>query len=214
MTTPLNDRIATLTDHAEAFADEAADLGVCDITDRLRVGASRLAVDVELVEAALRTLASRQLRRAEKLVALRAFNHRVEVELTVRFPGEVAAAYLASARVSAKDTALFRLRCLSDVHKAALGHLVSGLENAVADADRAVDDTLAAAAAEFVARARANGHAHRLRLDLERSKATLLAVLPAASAAADRIRRRVVRTRRPDRDAFWPSREGQAVTSA
>jgi len=205
MSTPLNERIATLINHAEALADEAADAGLHDITDRLRLGASRLAIDGELVDVALRAAAARHARRAEKIGHLRALNHRVEVEMATRFPHDVAAAYLASARVTPKDTAQFRLRRFTDVHRAVLGPLVAELEQALLEMDRAVDESLAAAAAEFVAKARANGRGHRLRLDLERSKATLLAVVPAESAAAERIRRRVVRTRRPDRDAFWMS---------
>ena len=125
--------------------------------------------------------------------------------MATRFPSDVAAAYLASARVSPKDTACFRLRRFSIAHRQVLGDLVTGLEAAVVACDRAVDESLAATAAAFVATARANGRAWRLRLELERSKAALLAVLPSSAAAAARVRRRVVRTRRPDRGIFWRS---------
>jgi hypothetical protein len=214
MTTPLNERIATLITHAETLADEAGDLHMHDITDRLRLLASRLAIDGELVDAAVRAAAFQHQRRAEKLVQLRAANQRVELELAACFPRDVAAAYLTTARVSPLETARFRLRRLTDAHRVALGDVVNVLETAVAEADRAIDESLAATATVFVARAAANGRGHRLRLELERSKASMLAVLPVESAAADRVRRRVVRTRRPDRDAFWqswPTTEGAPV---
>lgn len=209
MSTPLNERIATLISHAETLADEASDLHMHDITDRLRLLASRLAIDSEVIEAALRAAAFQHNRRAEKLVQLRATNQRVELELAAHFPRDVAAAYLSAARVSPLETARFRLRRLTEAHRVALADVVLALEAAVADADRAIDDALAATAAVFVARAAANGRGHRLRLELERSKASMLAVLPVDSAAANRIRRRVVRTRRPDN--FWPSAEGGPV---
>jgi hypothetical protein len=211
MTTPQHERIATLINHAETLADEASDLDMHDITDRLRLLASRLAIDGEVIEAALRAATFQHNRRAEKLVQLRAANHRVELELGALFPRDVAAAYLSAARVSPLETARFRLRRLTEAHRVALGDIVAVLEGAVAEADRAIDEALAATAKVFVARAAANGRGHRLRLELERSKASMLAVLPVDSAAATRIRRRVVRTRRPDRDAFWPSAEGGPV---
>ena len=211
MTTPQHERIVTLIAHAESLADEASDLHMHDITDRLRLLASRLAIDSEVIEAALRAAAFQHNRRAERLVQLRAANQRVELELAARFPHDVAAAYLSAARVSPLETARFRLRHLSEAHRVALGDVVAVLEGAVAEADRAIDDALAATARVFVARAATRGREHRLRLELERSKASMLAVLPVDSAAANRIRRRVVRTRRPDRDNFWPSAEGGPV---
>lgn len=211
MTTPQHERIATLISHAESLADEASDLHMHDITDRLRLLSSRLAIDSEVIEAALRAAAFQHNRRAEKLVQLRAANQRVELELTARFPCDVAAAYLSSARVSPLETARFRLRRLTDEHRVALADVVVVLERAVDEAERAIDESLAASARVFVAQASAKGREHRLRLELERSKASMLAVLPLDSAAATRIRRRVVRTRRPDRGTFWPSAEGGPV---
>jgi hypothetical protein len=211
MTTPQDERIATLINHAEFLADEASDLHMHDITDRLRLLGSRLAIDGEVIESALRAAAFQHNRRAEKLVQLRAANQRVELELATQFPRDVAAAYLSAARVSPLETARFRLRRLTESHRLALGNAVLVLERAVTEAERAIDDSLAATARLFVARAGTKGREHRLRLELERSKASMLAVLPVDSAAASRIRRRVVRTRRPDRDSFWPSAEGDPV---
>ena len=205
MTMPLHEKNTTLITHAETLADEAADAGLHEISDHLRLSASRLAIDGELVDVALRVAATTHRRRVEAMRRLSAFNHRIELEMAARFPRDVAAAYLASARVSPKDTACFRLRRFSTAHREALGDLVTGLEAAIGDCDLAIDESLAATAAAFVARAQANGRAYRLRLDCERSKAALLAVLPSSSAAAGRVRRRVVRTRRPDRAAFWRS---------
>jgi hypothetical protein len=211
---PLSDRITIIVGHAEALADEAADAGLFHVTDRLRLAASRLAIDKELVDAALLAAARTRVVRAEKLVHLRAFNHRIEVEMAHRYSADEAAAFLTAARVSPTSTARFRLRRLGPEQEAAIQPLVAGLRTALENVEAADDDHLSAVAAEFIARARCNGRAEKLRVDLERAKAELLAMLPPDSPSAVRVRRRVVRTRRPVARPSWrpdSTIEGEAV---
>jgi hypothetical protein len=200
---PLSDRITIIVGHAEALADEAADARLFHLTDRLRLSASRLAIDKELVDAALLSAARTRVVRAEKLVHLRAFNHRVEVEMAHRYSADEAAAFLSTARVSPTATARFRLRRVGPEQEAAMPDLMAGLRGALAAVEAADDDHLGAVAAEFVARARCNGRAEKLRMELERAKAELLAALPPGSAQAIRVQRRVVRTRRPAPRPSW-----------
>ena len=192
---PLNERIATLLNHAEAFADEAADIELHDVTDTLRLGASRLAIDGELVDAALQTLTTKQTARAEAQARLRACSHRVELELANRFPQAVVSSSLTPARISTLETARFRLRRFTPDHLAVLGSLAAALQATVTDVEVRIDDVLGATERACIARARAEGRLWKLRLDVERSKALLLEVLPSTSAAAARVRKRVVRTR-------------------
>jgi hypothetical protein len=147
-------------------------------------------------------------------VHLRAFNHRVEVEMAHRYSADEAAAFLTAARVSPTSTARFRLRRLGPEQEAAIQPLVAGLRTALENVEAADDDHLSAVAAEFIARARCNGRAEKLRVDLERAKAELLAMLPPDSPSAVRVRRRVVRTRRPAARPSWrpdSTMEGEAV---
>lgn len=204
MSTSLSDRILTLIAHAEAFADEADDAGLHDISDSLRLQASRLAIDGEVVEAALKSLDTMRARRAETLAALKHQNHRLEVELTTRFPKEVPLA-ATSSRLPVLETARWRLRHLTPIQRAALGPIVPNVEVAIAAAEAASDDVLTATERAEIMKARADGRGYRLRIDLERSKAALLANVVDV-AAADRIRRRVVRTRRPEARGYFQSR--------
>jgi len=195
---PLADRVSIIIGHAEAFADEAADLRIFELSDRLRLKASRLAIDQELVEAKVTMVRRTRVARIEAIRALRAHNHRFEVELSTRLPAKDAAEFLKTARVSATSLATFRLRRLTLVQEQVLGPIVANLRAALAAVERADEEHLTAVAAEIAASAACNGRAARLRVDLERAKAELLAVLPQGCDAWRRVRRRVVRTRRPD----------------
>ena len=211
----LHERLDTIIRQAEVLADECADAGLHSWSDRLRLTSARAAIDKEVVEAAMTAGADARRERTKVIEHLRAFNIRVELELAAAFPRDVAAAYLSTARVSPVATARFRLRHLEGQHREVLGSLASGLEGAVGGYDQADDACLQRAADLFVARARASGRGAQLRKLMERAKAALLTVLPKDSAAAVRVRRRVVRTRKNDNDAFfrsWPTLEGAPIT--
>jgi hypothetical protein len=193
--TPLQDRVEIVIGHAEFLADEAADARCFHLTDRLRLQASRLAIDKEVVDAALVAVGRARSARVARFAQLKAWNQRLEVELGSRFGSPDA--LLATARVSPVATARFRLRRLSAEQRASLTTIVDGLEDGLAAAEVAEDEFIAAVSAHFVARSACEGRQARLRVDCEKAKAELLAVLPPDAPAAHRIRRRVVRTRRP-----------------
>jgi hypothetical protein len=199
----LDERVEIVMGHAEFLADEAADVGCYHLTDRLRLGASRLAIDKEIVEHALLTVARTRAARAEKLVQLKAWNQRLVLELPKHAVDDEAAAFLATARLHAVATARFRLRRLQDTREPGLRTVVEALREAVAAAELAEDEHLAAVASDFIARARCNGRLAKLREDCERAKAELLGVLPPTAPAAARVRQRIVRTRRASTARAW-----------
>lgn len=191
----LDERVEIVIGHAEFLADEAADVGCHHLTDRLRLGASRLAIDKEIVEHALLTVARTRAARSEKLVQLKAWNQRVVLELPKHAVDDEASAFLATARINAIATARFRLRRLQDTTATGLRPVVDALREAVAATELAEDEHLAAVANDFIARARCNGRLLKLRDDCLRARAELLGVLPPTSPAAERVRLRVMRTR-------------------
>lgn len=193
--TPLHERADIVIGHAEFLADEAADARCFHLTDRLRLQASRLAIDKEIVDAALVTVSRARAARVARFAQLKAWNQRLEVELGSRFGAPDA--LLATARVSPVSTARFRLRRLDGEQRASLAALVAGLEEAFAVAELAEDAFIGAVSDHVVARSRCEGRQARLRVECEKAKAELLAILPPDSPAAQRIRRRVVRTKRP-----------------
>lgn len=202
--TPLHDRVDIVVGHAEFLADEAADARCFHLTDALRLQASRLAIDKEIVDAAMANVARARTARAVRYAQLKAWNQRLEVELGSRFHAVEAAALLASARVSAVSTARFRLRHLEPAHLQQLGPVVAGLKDALAAVDQAEDEFIAAVSDHFVARARCDGRLTTLRVDCEKAKAELLGVLVPDTPSAIRVRRRVVRTRRPGPRGWKP----------
>jgi hypothetical protein len=200
----IHDRVEIVVGHAESLADEAADFSLYHVSDRLRLLSSRLSIDHEIVEAALVTVARTRAEKNDRLAHLRACNRRFDVEAAVRVAGDEAGAFLSSARVPATTLAGYRLRQLTPALEAQLGEVAPALRRALAALEQAEDDLLNATAAEFIARARCNGRIEKLRIECERAKAELLAAIPGDSAAATRIRRRVVRTRRPNGRSFRP----------
>jgi hypothetical protein len=201
----IQERVEIVLGHAEALADEAADIGYFHVSDRLRLLSSRLAIDHEIVESALVSVGRARGARNERLAHLRACNRRFDVEATLRVAGDEASAFLNSARVSAMTLAGYRLRQLTPALEAQLGEVAAALRTAHEAMDKAEDELLSATAAEFLARARCNGRQEKLRIECERAKAELLAAMPADTPAAARIRRRVVRTRRANaRPSFRP----------
>jgi len=198
----LDERVEIVIGHAEFLADEAADAGSYHLTDRLRLGASRLAIDKEIVDHALLTVGRTRAARTERYAQLKAWNQRLVLELPKHAVDE-AAAFLATARLNAVATARFRLRRLQDTREPGLRSVVESLREAVAATELAEDEHLAAIAAEFIARARCNGRLAKLREDCERAKAELLGVLSPTSPAAERVRQRVVRTRRASEARAW-----------
>jgi hypothetical protein len=200
----MNERVEIVIGHAEFLADEAADAGCYHLTDRLRLQASRVAIDKEIVEHALLTVARTRRRRADTLVQLKALNQRLGLELSSCCPADEAAAFLASARLNAIATARFRLRRLSEQRPPGLQTVIDDVTEGLRTAELAEDEHMAAVASEFIARARCNGRQAKLRGECERAKAELLGVLSPTSPAAERVRSRVVRTRRPSSSTSWP----------
>lgn len=198
---PRLERVAVVVQHAEAFADEANDAQLYEVSDRLRLEAARLAIELEEAEGSVDTVARARAARQRALVELRHACALLDAEIEARLPLEQAATLVAWARVSAESTTRFRLKRLEAAQRALLGPVVAVCDAALARAEAAEEAALDATAAAFVARVRAVGHAHALRRMLERDKARLLSVLPSGSSAAARVRRRVVRTRRTERFA-------------
>ncbi len=200
----MNERVEIVIGHAEFLADEAADAGSYHLTDRLRLLASRVAIDKEIVDHALLTVARTRRRRADTLIQLKALNQRLGLELSMQCSADEAAAFLVSARLNPIATARFRLRRVRDDRPAGLQSVIDDVSEGLKVAELAEDEHMAAVASEFIARARCNGRQAKLRAECERAKAELLGVLPPTSKAAERVRGRVVRTRRPSSATSWP----------
>jgi hypothetical protein len=193
------ERVAVVVQHAEAFADEANDAELFEVSDRLRLEAARLAIELEEAEGSVDAVEHARAARRVALMVLRDACALLDAEIEARLPMGQAATLVAWARVSAESTTRFRLKRLDPAQRAQLGRVVDSCEAALARAEAAEEAVLDATAAAFVARVRAVGHAHALRRMLERDKALLLSTLPSSSTAAARVRRRVVRTRRVER---------------
>jgi len=193
------ERVAVVVQHAEVFADEANDAQLFPVADRLRLSAARLAIDLEEAEMRATEVTRARAARRVALGALRRACERLDVEVEARLPAEAAATLVSWSRVSLESSVRFRLKRLSPMVRATLREVVDACQAALRAAEAAEEAALEATAAAFSARVRVVGQAHALRRQLERDKALLLSVLPPRSTAALRVRRRVVRTRRPDR---------------
>lgn len=193
------ERIATVIHHAEVLADEASDAQVYDVADRLRLQASRLAIEFEEAQTRGALVDDAHRSRHEQAARLRNACQRLDVELEARLPPEEAASLVVGVRASAESMTRYRLKRLTEAQRALLGAAVDDCERALLQLEVACDRALEATATAFVTRVRALGHAFALRRQLQRDKTTLLAVLPIGSAAAARVRRRVVCTRPVER---------------
>ncbi len=195
---PIDDRIAIAINHAETLADEAIDIGLYAVSDRLRAHSSRLAVERDILEAAQTLVSRTRSERAHAYAQLRARNEQFETEVSMRFEPDEAAIFLAVSRVPPDVIAGFRLRRLTSRQRKKLGSAVTALQAALTVMAEHDDEHLAAVAKEVVAKSICIARANQLRAEAQKAKLELLAALPQTSAAAKRIRRRVVRTRRPD----------------
>jgi hypothetical protein len=193
------DRVSSVIQHAEFLADEANDAEHYDIADRLRLQAARLAIELEEAQTRNAVVDDAQRVRHEQAARLRHACQRLDVELEARLPPEDAAALMVGMRASAESITRYRLKRLTEEQRTLLGASVDDCERALLQLEVAGDRALEATATAFVTRVRALGHAYALRRQLQRDKTTLLGVLPIGSAAAERVRRRVVCTRPAER---------------
>jgi hypothetical protein len=189
------DRVAVVIQHAEVLADEASDARLFDIADRLRLQASRLAIELEEAETTATRVDAARVQRRERATRLRQASTRLGVELEERLAPEDAASLVVGLRLSPDAVTRFRLKRLTEAQRALLGAVVDDCERALLELEVADDRALEATAHAFVTRVRALGRAHALRRQLQRDKNTILAALPIDSVAAARVRRYVVRTR-------------------
>jgi hypothetical protein len=180
------------TPSGKVLADEVSDARLFEIADRLRLLASRLAIDLEEAETTATRVDAARAHRRERATRLRQSSTRLGIELEERL-AEDAAGLVIGLRLSQDAVTRYRLKRLTEAQRALA--VIDDYERALLKLEVADDRALEATAHGFVTRVRALGRAPALRRQLQRDENTILAALPVDSVAAARVRRSVVRTR-------------------
>jgi hypothetical protein len=183
--------------HAEALADEAADLGVDDLATTLRTRATELLEQVETALAAAERVPHARADRQLAHAALQSLFDDVTSVIERELPADSAWRLLPQPLLDVAERVRFRLRRLSPTQSDAEQAVVDTLERALDAYNSCIDGYLLASAQTRHVTDVAVANGQWLRVDLERAKRRLLTLAPVGSEAWRRIKRRAVRTKKP-----------------
>ena len=188
--------VANAIRHAEAFADEAEDIGRLSFAARLNRLAQTLTHALDAALAQEDAIEPRRLARNHAHQALTALWNETTLQLRGLLGAERAAALDPGAYLDVVDRTRFLLKKLHEANVQSTLPLQKRLQRGLDRYDAAVVDYLEGCAQLSAAQEAAIAESQIARVKLEQAKAHLLSQVPVGSDAAKRIRARAVRTKR------------------
>jgi GAF domain-containing protein len=203
------DHVSNAITHARALAEEAETLDDGVTAAQLRVLADGLRETLDAALEAFERTAPMQEGRAMGHRALASFFDEICGRIEEEAPAAAANRILPAGRLDVAERARFVCRRLEHEREGALRALREELERGLLAYETCVDAYLSTARSARALRDAAIGESQLVRVELERAKRRLLARAPVGSEAWRRIKRRAVRTKRPQwrvRGADGPGR--------
>jgi len=189
--------VSTAISHAEAFADEAEELGKEELAHKLRTRRKVLAL---LLEAALTAAEHAPGMREARVIGHHELTHLYDDVTSViddALPVEDAARLSPGGYLDVSERVRFRIRRLAAPKSGVEERVVAELLRGLGAYELCVDAYLLAVADARGLAERAIHESQLLRVELERVKRHLLTLTPVGSCAWQRIKRRAVRTKKP-----------------
>jgi hypothetical protein len=188
--------VATAVRHAEVLADEAEDLGLTDLAQRLSARGSSLALDVEDAVAAFDLVKPMREHRLRAHALLDVAFTDATVRLSPTMGPDELSRLTPGGYLDVVERTRYRLRHLEARGDDRVAGVIRDLKGALDHYDRTVDAYLVACADCQGKKDRAVVRSQALRLELDGAKARLLLMADVGSDAWNRIKRRTVRTKR------------------
>lgn len=189
--------VSTALSHADAFADEAEELGKDELSRKLRTRRKVLSL---LLDAALAAAERAPGLREARVIGHHELTHLYDDVTSViddALPADSAARLSPGGYLDVAERVRYRIRRLLVPQDAVEERVANELARGLAAYELCVDAYLLAIADARGLAERAIHESQRLRVELERTKRHLLTLAPVGGDAWRRIKRRAVRTKKP-----------------